>query len=81
MKNIRQSVKLILVSALILITCIFSGCVQAPDVIHSNAVYHADYSSERLEMISDSRTPLAAPQVIAVDEAEVISLVCEYVPE
>jgi len=81
MKNIRQSVKLILVCALILITCIFSGCVQAPDVIHSSAVYHSDYSSERLEMIPDSRTPLSAPRVIADDEAEVITLVCEYVPE
>jgi len=81
MKNVRHSIRVILVGAMILSVLVLSGCVQKQDVIHSTVLCQQESTQSHLESIPDMSTPLSAPKVISSDAAETITLVCDYQPE
>ena len=81
MKNIRHSIQRIFVVAMVLSTLVLGGCVQKQSVVHSTVLYPAENAQVQLESIPDMSTPLAAPKVVPSDEAETITLVCDYQPE
>lgn len=81
MKHIRYSIHLILVVVFVLFIAVFAGCSNRRTVIHSNVDYQSQSVDVQQELIEDMITPLAAPRKVFTDEAETITLVCEYQPE
>lgn len=78
MKNIQTLVKLTFVAILVLFTFVFSGCALKQDVIHSNAVYPTETINTQIETITDTLTPLAAPKIVADNNAVTVTLICDY---